>query len=184
MKYPDSVRGRIKNYLTAQSSLLHGDVLEIGSRREHDAEWWNCNRDLSHNANWLSVDFQGGLGVDTIADIHTLPFDDNAFDAVLCSEVMEHVKDPQRAMNEMHRVLEPNGCAIITTLFSFPVHGYPDDYWRFTPNCMKMLMENAGFINVEVTTDGEYAIMLNNIGEREEKRIIPMHIFAKGQKHV
>ena len=49
---------------------------------------------------------------------------------------------------------------------------------------MKMIMQNAGFINVEVTSAGEYSIILNNIGEREEKRTVPMHIFAKGQKDV
>jgi hypothetical protein len=62
------------------------------------------------------------------------------------------------------------------------VHGYPNDYWRFTPEGMRCLLADAGFRNIEVTTAGEYDIILNNIGERDERRKLPIHIFAVAQK--
>jgi SAM-dependent methyltransferase len=182
MTYPDSVRGRIKNYLTQHKNLLQSPILEIGSKRFGNAEWWNCNRDLKPDAKWLCTDMQEGDGVDETADIHNLAYNDNSFQSVLCSEVLEHVQYPAVGLYECYRVLKNDGCIILTTLFSFPIHGYPNDYWRFTPEGMQCLLVDAGFRNIEVTTAGEYDIILNNIGGRDEKRKVPIHIFAVAQK--
>lgn len=42
----------------------------------------------------------------------------------------------------MHQVLKPDGIMIMSSVFSFPIHGYPNDYWRFTPEAFKSLMKN------------------------------------------
>ena len=47
-------------------------------------------------------------------DIQTLPFLDGSFDLVICSQVLEHVPDDNRALNEFYRVLRPNGSLVIT----------------------------------------------------------------------
>ncbi len=52
-------------------------------------------------------------GVDVQLDITAMPFDDGAFDAILCSHVLEHVPDDRTAMAELHRVLKPGGWAIV-----------------------------------------------------------------------
>jgi len=54
-------------------------------------------------------------------DIHQIPFEKNTFDVVLCNHVLEHVKDDIRAMAEIHRVLKPNGFAILQVPFFNPV---------------------------------------------------------------
>ncbi|WP_287740069.1 class I SAM-dependent methyltransferase [Diaphorobacter sp.] len=69
-----------------------------------------------------------------------LQFADESFDFVLSDQVLEHVAgDPQRAIDECHRVLKPGGIAIHTTCFINPVHGAPSDYWRFTPAALELL---------------------------------------------
>jgi ubiquinone/menaquinone biosynthesis C-methylase UbiE len=73
-----------------------------------------------------------GPGVDIVADAHNLPFDDNEFEVILCTEVLEHLKSPEIAIKEMKRVLKPSGKLILTTRFIFPLHDVPGDYWRFT----------------------------------------------------
>jgi ubiquinone/menaquinone biosynthesis C-methylase UbiE len=50
----------------------------------------------------------------TRLDIHNIPFGDNTFDCVVCTEVLEHTLSPFRALNEMHRVLKPNGSLVIS----------------------------------------------------------------------
>ena len=51
-------------------------------------------------------------------------------------------------MDEMWRVLGPNGVAIISSVFDFPIHDYPNDYWRFTPEGFKSLLKrfNHSFV--------------------------------------
>ena len=46
-------------------------------------------------------------------DITAMPFADGSFDLILCSHVLEHVPEDQRAMTELHRVLAPGGMAIL-----------------------------------------------------------------------
>lgn len=61
-------------------------------------------------------------------DIHNIPFEANSFDIAFCNHVMEHVENDIKAMGELHRVLKPNGWAIIQVPFFEPVpeHTYED----------------------------------------------------------
>ena len=68
-----------------------------------------------------------------------IPFDDEFFDAVLCTEVLEHVEDPQTFLSEIHRVLKPDGKALITIPWSARYHYIPHDYFRYTPSALKKL---------------------------------------------
>ncbi len=55
-------------------------------------------------------------GIDAlVADIRSLPFDDDAFDLVVSFETIEHVEDPGRALDELSRVLAPGGLLMIST---------------------------------------------------------------------
>ena len=78
-------------------------------------------------------------------NILSLPFDDGEFDAIVSDQVLEHVEgSPQAAMNEMFRVLKPGGLALHTTCLINPVHGCPNDYWRFTPEALKLMTKDFG----------------------------------------
>jgi SAM-dependent methyltransferase len=69
-----------------------------------------------------------------------LPFPEEAFDFVLSDQVLEHVAgSPQQAVNESWRVLRKEGIAVHTTCLINPIHDVPGDYWRFTPNGLKLL---------------------------------------------
>jgi ubiquinone/menaquinone biosynthesis C-methylase UbiE len=73
-------------------------------------------------------------------NILSLPFADGEFDYVLSDQVLEHVEgNPQDAINETLRILKPGGIAIHTTCFMYPVHSYPGDFWRYTPDALKLL---------------------------------------------
>jgi len=75
-------------------------------------------------------------------NILDLSFEDDRFDWVVSDQVLEHVGgSPIRALEESRRVLKPGGIAVHTTCFMNPVHGSPDDYWRFTPNALSLLCE-------------------------------------------
>jgi len=179
----ETVRGNIKEYLRKKAPLLQPTILEIGSRMYEPNAWWVNNRDLAPDMKWLGVDMQEGHNVDAIEDIHAMSFNNDSFGSILCSEVLEHVRKPWVAFDEMYRVLKPDGWCIVTTLFSFPIHGFPDDYWRFTPNGMWHLMNDAGFKNIEVQSAGDYdMVLVDHDGAQTETKIVSKHIFAVGQK--
>ncbi len=79
-----------------------------------------------------------------------MPFDDNSFECVMATEVLEHVPDTINYLNEVYRVLKPGGTFFFTTPFLWPLHEVPHDEYRFTPFAMKRLLLKANFNNVEI----------------------------------
>lgn len=67
-----------------------------------------------------------------IADAHDIPFMDKTFDAVFAIAVLEHVADPFRVVDEIRRVLKPEGLVYSVTPFMQQVHMGRYDFTRFT----------------------------------------------------
>lgn len=91
--------------------------------------------------NWVSVDrYDHSPVIDRHDDITDLRFPENHFNAAVCLSVLEHVPDPHRAIAEMLRVLKPGGSIWVQVPFLFPYHADPDDYWRVTPQGLRLWM--------------------------------------------
>ena len=84
------------------------------------------------HARFVETDVFAGPGIEFLCDAHDIPFEDGSFDAVVAQAVLEHVADPQRCVEEIHRVLKPEGLVYAETAFLQPVHGAPYDFTRFT----------------------------------------------------
>lgn len=63
--------------------------------------------------------------LDVVSDITAIPEPDGAFDAVLCTEVLEHVPDPAAALRELGRLLRPGGDLLLTAPFVSFTHFAP-----------------------------------------------------------
>lgn len=176
---PNCVRGRIRQWIERHADKLGDDVLEVGSRMTNAESWWIVNRDLAQGA-WTGIDMQEGHGVDVVADIHALPGEwEGKFSGVLCSEVLEHVRRPWVALPELRRVIRHGGWIVVTTLFAFPEHGFPDDFYRYTRSGLAGLLEDAGFTDIGTAYAGDFRLMLDDHGEGPvNRRDIPMHVFA------
>lgn len=70
---------------------------------------------------------------------------DASFDAVLSTQVLEHVADPDHYLAECHRVLRPGGQLLLSTHGIFYYHPDPVDYWRWTGEGLERVVERAGF---------------------------------------
>ena len=93
---------------------------------------------------YYGADMREGYGVDKILDMHELDLPDNSVGTVLCLDTLEHVEYLRKAMREIHRVLKPEGFFAVITLgwdLGWLIHECPKDYWRFTPDAIKSILE-------------------------------------------
>jgi SAM-dependent methyltransferase len=114
-----------------------------------------------------------GKSVGVICTVTRLPFADRSFDVVLCSEVLEHVEDPDGAFGEMLRVLKEDGHLIVTTPFLYPLHEEPNDFVRLTPHKLVSMARENGVETVEAVRAGNGAEVLatawDNLWNRERE---------------
>lgn len=94
--------------------------------------------------------------LDAIADLLALPFPANTFDAALNVVTLEHVKEPARVIEEIHRVLRPGGRLLIIVPHEWEEHQTPHDYFRYTRYGMRYLLERAGFEGILIEPVGGY----------------------------
>ena len=102
------------------------------------------------------------LDVDVKADAEKqYPFPDNKFDSLVCTQVLEHVPDPLHIINENYRVLKQDGYLILSVPFLERYHADPHDYWRFTHQGLKKILEpNFEIIKME-PVGGRYLLIQN-----------------------
>ncbi len=81
----------------------------------------------------------------TLNEDGTVPVADSSFDAVLSTQVLEHVDDPRLYMSECFRVLRPGGRILLSTHGVFSYHPDPVDLWRWTCAGLRREVEAAGF---------------------------------------
>ena len=126
---------------TVQSFHLPEPVVEIGSLQVDDQSALIDLRGLFQGKAYTGVDFRPGPGVDLVADVESLPHKDASVGTVIALSTFEHVKRFWLGFDEVFRVLRPDGVFVVATPFYFHVHGYPSDYWRFTPEALDFLLD-------------------------------------------
>ena len=92
----------------------------------------------------------------------------------MCTQVLEHLEDPQAALCEIARVVRPRTEVIISAPQAWELHEDPRDFWRFTKYGLKMLLTRAGFEVVSMTpTTGAIAtagqILITSIGRAQRR---------------
>lgn len=123
-------------------------VLDVGAG---DAPY----RELFDRFTYLTSDWEGTEHVadvpyDIVAQAHDIPLEDDSLDAIVCTQVLEHLPEPWVAVEEFHRLLRPGGKVIITAPLTWYLHELPHDYYRFTAYGLAHLLTRAGFADVEV----------------------------------
>jgi len=111
-----------------------------------------------------SLDIDPGRGPDVVGDVAEHDFGDQRFDAVVMCEVLEHVREPGRAIANVHRALSPGGVLILSTPFIFPLHDQPHDYYRFTRHGLEWLLRD--FSEVAIAPRNTWAEAINVLAVR------------------
>lgn len=136
-------RAELYDQIKKHSSVINGRVLDIGSSS------FARYQGLFKYSEYVKMDVEEKKGVDVVGKIENLPFPDNSFDSIVCTQVLGDVFDLKKAFSEMKRVLKPNGVALITESLFDPLHDEPHDFWRFTEHSLRQLTQEAG-LGVEI----------------------------------
>jgi SAM-dependent methyltransferase len=119
-------------------------------------------------SDWAASPHPGARQADVIAPLDDLPLDEASFDAVLCTQVLEHVADPLAVLVELRRVLRPGGRLWLTVPLVGELHEEPHDYFRYTPYGLRSLAERAALEVRDVEALGGYftalAQLIRNCG--------------------
>jgi SAM-dependent methyltransferase len=95
-------------------------------------------------AEYVGVDVVASPSADIVGPVESLPVEDDSFDIVLCTQVLEHVDDPATAVHELHRVTKPGGRVLASTHGVMVFHPNPNDYWRWTHTGLRRLFDLNG----------------------------------------
>jgi len=126
-----------------------GSVLIIGSGDK--CEFY---RNKFRESLLINSDVHNQFGVDIVFDAHNIPFKDNTFQLVYSSQVLEHTLQPWVVSKEINRVTKTGGFIHTEVPFCFPYHGQPYDFYRFTPEGLRLLFQQCELVRDEVISGG------------------------------
>ena len=137
------MRQSIKDFAGILSATfpIREPIYEFGALQVQGQIGFADLRPLFHNKEYIGCDMREGPGVDKILNLHAIDLPSESVGLVLCFDTLEHVEHPHKALEEIHRILKPNGFAAISSVMDFPIHDYPYDYWRFTPEAFKSILK-------------------------------------------
>ena len=114
---------------------FHGRILEVGSKDYGSTIQF---REMFQYESYVGLDMAEGKGVDLVANIEER-IEVDPVDLIICCSVLEHVRNPWKAAENLSHILKPGGRFYFASPWVQRYHGYPDDYWRFSFSAVPVL---------------------------------------------
>jgi SAM-dependent methyltransferase len=149
----------------AFDNYCKGDFLDLSCGNKPYEEWY---KPLSTSQIGCDIIQSDKNRVDVICPADALAFEDNRFDTILCTQVLEHVYNQRGVIAESYRTLKKEGHLILTVPFCWELHEEPYDFFRVTKHGLKQMFEDAGFNIIYIKANGgkwaaTFQMMLNTI---------------------
>jgi len=149
------MRQNVRNFVKIVRNTIpfKQPVVEFGSQIIPGQEKLANLRPLFKGMDYIGTDMEPGKGVDMVLDLERIDLPSRSVGLALCLDTLEHVKKPEKAVRELHKILRKDGVLVISSVMNFPIHNYPSDYWRFTPMAFELLLSK--FSSSFVTWQGD-----------------------------
>ena len=137
------MRTRLDEAIASNVEIAHGILLDVGCGTKPYEKLFR-----PFVSEYLGLEYSPESGyrgnkADLCGDAAAIPFADESIDTILCTEVMEHVPDPEKTIEEFARVLRPGGTIITTAPFCYPIHD-TYDFFRYSPDGLAAIMKRKG----------------------------------------
>lgn len=179
INYNYLIRKPLFNNIKLNSKYLTGKVLDFGCGTKPYKKYFNNVKE------YIGVDYQiegrydTQKEVDVFYDGKSIPFNNETFDSLLCTEVLEHVFNVEELLLELNRVLKTNGYALITTPFMWEEHEMPYDFARYTTPALLHLYKKSGFEIVNHNKTGNSLRVIYQFRLNYLKNILPSNKHVK-----
>ncbi len=156
------IRKGILTGIQYHSTSMKGKLLDFGCGSKPYQYLFNVDE-------YIGLDFEKtghdhtNEKIDIFYDGKRIPFNDEYFENILCSEVVEHLFDLPGALAEMNRVLKKGGKLLLTCPFVWGEHEVPYDFARYTQFALKDIMEKSGFRVIEYNKQGNFVETITQI---------------------
>jgi hypothetical protein len=137
------------NFVLGRAGQFCGPFLEIGSKDYGSTQ--DLRSIFKKEDEYIGVDMEAGPGVDIVLDLTgefahiDAKLGRRRFGTIFCLSVLEHCADPFNMAKNLTDLLKSEGNICLSVPFAWQIHGYPSDYWRFTPEGIKTLFPQIQF---------------------------------------
>jgi len=159
-----SILKALKNALPS----FHGKLLDAGCGKMPYKQYISEKSSITE---YIGLDIESAIAYDKEIkpdyywDGKKMPFEDNSFEGVFATEVLEHVPDVHLFLTEVMRVLKPRGYFFFTVPFLWPLHEVPHDEYRYTPFSLERVLKTANFQKIQLEPlGGWHASMAQMLG--------------------
>ena len=141
----------LSEWIHAEAGSIHAErgryrLLDVGCGVKPYDPWFE-----PYVSDYVGLDIEANEAADVHGTIEAIPLEDASFDAVLCSQVLEHCDDPAQGVRELRRVVKPGGRVLLSTHGVQVYHPAPHDLWRWTHEGLERLfLTNGTWTSVSV----------------------------------
>jgi len=140
----------LKKQIQKHAKYIKGVVLDAGSG---DGERY---KSFFKFDKYMTLDINSSHGAEIVGSVENIPADSESFDSVVSTQVLEHVKNSQKAIEEFYRVLKPGGYCLVTAPQLNELHEEPHDYFRLTKYGLEEIFSNIGFKIIVIDRRGGF----------------------------
>jgi SAM-dependent methyltransferase len=156
-------RKSIFEFIKHQIPYFRGDLLDVGCGKMPYRQYIFENSKIRK---YDGLDIEGALLYDEAIkpdyywDGQDMPFENQSYDCILLTEVLEHCPYPDILLRECFRVLRPDGMIFLTVPFLWNLHEVPHDEYRYTPFSLERHLRDTGFKNIEIKASGGWHLAM------------------------